>query len=147
MSAHKPFPISRLAALALLAMAATTSKASAHSVEAPRAFHGGIAQAAGGLHLELLVEDGRTILYVYDRQNHPLPLDGAIATALLWLETGSLSLDLVRDGRALAATASFAAHAVHRVTLDLRVPGRDPVSAWFSAPTELSKPPERGGSP
>lgn len=145
---HQAFRMSCLAAITLLAVAAVTSRASAHAVENPRAFHGGVTQAAGGLHLELLVEDGRTSLYVYDRQNHPLPLDGVVATALVWLEAGSLSLDLIRDGRALAATGAFAAHAVRRVTLDLRVPGRDPVSAWFSVPTRRDEPRhERGVSP
>lgn len=121
-----------LMALAVVLLLGAT-KSRAHSVAHPQALHGGSAQAAGPFHLELVLTDGQTRLYVYDVRNTPVATGSAQASAMLWLDGRILSLDLVHaESNSLAALGEFQAGDVRRVTLSLKLDGREPVSVWFS---------------
>lgn len=103
-----------------------------HAVEAPTSLHGGITQAVGTVRMELVLVDGALRIYLYDRTNKPMPMDGVSAKALLWLEEGASRLALMPGQGVLQAQGSFMARAVRRVTVEVEMPGHAPLTAWFS---------------
>lgn len=123
-----------LALLATIAAPLTAPAVHAHAAEDwVRPFHGGLAQAADDYHLELVIADGQAALYLYDRQNIPLPNDEFTGTALVWLADGSLELPWRADGRKrLVLTGDFKAEDVKRVIVTLQPPFGRPLKAWFA---------------
>ena len=116
-------------ALVLLLAAAW---ASAHSPpEGAVAFHGGIALTTEAFNLELLVEDSRLQLFVRDRHNRPLDVDGSTATALAWCQHDSVEIEMKPDDRG-ALVGELQVAALKRVIVTLNMPDHEPVKAWFS---------------
>lgn len=100
-----------------------------------RPFHGGLAQSAGDYHLELVIGDGQAALYLYDRQNAPLPNDEFSGSALVWLSEGSLEIPWCPDGRKrLVLNGEFKAVDVRRVIVTITPPVGTPLRVWFVKP-------------
>lgn len=129
-----------LALLATIAVLLAPAAAQAHAAEDwVRPFHGGLAQSVGDYHLELLIADGQAALYIYDRQNIPLPNDEFAGTALIWLADGSLELPWRADGRKrLVLSGEFKAEVVKRVIVTITPPVGAPLRAWFVMPAEAA---------
>jgi len=81
-----------------LAFIAWLGAAASHSVERPAAIHGGIAQAAGPFHLELVVQDRHLRLFISDKHNVPVAAEPFDATALVWTDQVAEQLRLTTGG-------------------------------------------------
>lgn len=98
----------------------------------PQALLGGVAVAAAPYHLELMVKGGWLRLYVRDQENRPADTRDVTARALVWGKSRSVELELMHEDTG-AFTGRFAPDLEpQRIVLTLAVPGRAPVTAWFS---------------
>lgn len=104
----------------------------AHAVTVPMALHGGTAQAAGSYHLELVVSDGHVQLYLYDRDNHFVSVDGITAKALIWKQADTLDVVLTPDKRnMMGGSGAFSISEVRRVIVTLVDGTGVATRAWF----------------
>lgn len=129
----KPIQAVRRSAAIVLAALCLVSQAGAHSApEEARPFYGGIAQTTEPFNLELVIEDRRLQLFVRDRHNWPLDIRGADATALVWSGERSMEMGLTPAARgALSGEGEIQREGLERVIVTLRMPGQEPVMAWF----------------
>lgn len=110
----------RRMAFALLTLVLLPPAVFAHSVDSPRALHGGQARAMGTFHVELHVSDGQLDLYVYDRHNAPLWADSVKAHAQVLAAGGLHDLALAAGRRnQLSAPIPFKSSDVERVEITL----------------------------
>lgn len=124
------FPLLRVVAASVLLV--TAAQTAAHSApERAVAFHGGTAYTAESFNLELVITEAQVKLFVRDRHNRPLAVEGGTARALVWGQDNTVELELI-PGEDNALQAELQPGAVQRVVVTLNMPNYAPAKAWFS---------------
>ena len=108
-------------------------------LDAEGGVHGGMMRMSGAYHLELIVSDGKVLVWVMDHGNQPQPTQGAQGQLVLFQDSGRVVLDLdPHDESALQAMDSrILATDSPRAMLTLSMRGQPPIQVRFA---ELSKP-------
>lgn len=108
-------------------------------LDAEGGVHGGMMRMSGPYHLELVVNDGKAVVWVMDHGNQPQRTQGAQGQLVLFQEDGRVVLDLdPHDESTLRAMDSrIRATDSPRAMLTLSMKGQSPIQVRFA---ELSKP-------
>ena len=115
-----------------LATVLVVPSAFAHSIDDPKALHGGQAVAAGSYHLELLVNDAEVQLYLYDKHNAPLWADSVKVAATIWTAAGATEVALQPSKRnLLTAPSPIPAADILKITVQFSDEYGKPVQGWF----------------
>ena len=96
-----------------------------------RAQHGGQVQTVGGLRLEGVADPQPSRLYVRDKQDRAVRIEGATGRALIWgyEQTRTVQLDQLAESFALNDVWSWSE--VRRIIVTLNLPSRDPLQVTF----------------
>lgn len=100
--------------------------------------HGGMLRMSGPYHLELVVSDGKTLVWVMDHGNQPQNTQGAQGQLALFQDGGRVVLDLESHGESAMQAIDSRIRATNspRAMLTLSMKGQPPIQVRFA---ELAK--------
>ncbi|MBK8960319.1 MAG: hypothetical protein IPM80_18370 [Proteobacteria bacterium] len=135
--ARKPRRWSAILALVGLTLCATPHVLQAHSdayFDGRASAHGGRMRMAGPLHLELVIHDGRVLVYVTNHLDEPQTSAGGEAAVRFPAQDVRVTLAADGDNR-FSAAAPAALAADSEAVVFVKLPGLDAQSAQFKTPT------------
>lgn len=101
--------------------------------------HGGTMRMSGPYHLELIVSDGKVVVWVMDHGNQPQPTKGAQGQLVLFQDDDRIILDLDPGDESILLATDSRINGTNspRAVLTLSMRGQSPIQVRFA---ELAKP-------